>query len=827
MTKKTFFSFLVLLLTCTLYSCSNLNFNLPPGLKGDDGDSSYEVWKQQVEAGNVNWPKDKVTIADFLVWIKGEKGDKGQNGKSAYELWKELISKGDVPNPHNPSEKWLKERNTEADFWDFITGRDGKTPHIGDNGNWWIGNVDTGVPARGKDGKDGKDGLSAYEIWKKEVLEGRIAWDKDRVEVEHFFQFLKGKDGKDGKDGITPHIGENGNWWIGNVDTGVPARGEDGRDGYSGKSAYELWKQDLKEGKIKDPNTGLPWPPNEDTQEDFWRFLKGKKGDKGNDGVDGQSAYELWVEMVKKQELDDPRNPGQKWPVTEITEVDFYKFLMGKDGKNGTNGTNGKDGLTAYQLWVKDLADRADGPNPMKDHRTGKVWPKDKNTLQDFWEFLRGKDGKDGADGKPGEPGKPGAKVEVISGVPNVIAQYSQAEYGEYIETTTGGVKYIVYDESGNPAPEATVKGLPGLPNQDKVYTANDQGEIFVPKEDLPWIHDLQSRWGATKEVVIKGKPGKASATNTYVPNRMKTRLIVVGPDDTTVDENKPLLTQNHVLTFRIQRQIGPNDPWTDLPSYLPAVTEIEFAAYRTTDRNPNTIQESQELVVAKRTTDFFKVEPRRYMKQNNYQFMNGYSAYWDNQTNYFTVKQKTKYYGELVQWKGVCEMAPYQAPPMLKCITLHNEQTTINGDAKFFLKATGQFHYDEIDYKKHYKKFLVKSTTGSGNDEVVILSPVLMPEDEAKKLAATYIRFEFTTQAGLQVAESNKNPSAPIGNTGYEANTVYLNSKFYVKSLHSHIYYQSLYYGKIVPNGTAPNSYKVERDKTTLRDPQVTYNAN
>ena len=29
--------------------------------------------------------------------------------------------------------------------------------------------------------------------------------------------------GTDGKDGITPHIGENGNWWIGETDTGVAA----------------------------------------------------------------------------------------------------------------------------------------------------------------------------------------------------------------------------------------------------------------------------------------------------------------------------------------------------------------------------------------------------------------------------------------------------------------------------------------------------------------------------------------------------------------------------------------------------------------------------
>lgn len=30
-----------------------------------------------------------------------------------------------------------------------------------------------------------------------------------------------------GWEGIIPHIGANGNWWIGDVDTGKPSRGED------------------------------------------------------------------------------------------------------------------------------------------------------------------------------------------------------------------------------------------------------------------------------------------------------------------------------------------------------------------------------------------------------------------------------------------------------------------------------------------------------------------------------------------------------------------------------------------------------------------------
>lgn len=45
----------------------------------------------------------------------------------------------------------------------------------------------------------------------------------------------KGKDGADGKpgaagaDGVTPHIGDNGNWYIGDDDTGKPSRGEQGQ----------------------------------------------------------------------------------------------------------------------------------------------------------------------------------------------------------------------------------------------------------------------------------------------------------------------------------------------------------------------------------------------------------------------------------------------------------------------------------------------------------------------------------------------------------------------------------------------------------------------
>ena len=87
-------------------------------------------------------------------------------------------------------------------------GLNGITPHIGENGNWWIGTTDTCVHAQGAKGEQGENGL-------------------------------------------TPYIGANGNWFVGDVDLGVKAQGEqgiqgvqgekgaDGKDGADGKSAYE------------------------------------------------------------------------------------------------------------------------------------------------------------------------------------------------------------------------------------------------------------------------------------------------------------------------------------------------------------------------------------------------------------------------------------------------------------------------------------------------------------------------------------------------------------------------------------------------------------
>ena len=608
-TKKKCKIYVLSVLLCTFFfSCSSIDFELPQGPQGTNGKSAYEIWKEEVETGHINWPSTQVDLADFLVYIKGEKGDKGKDGMSAYDQWKILITQGNVTNPHDPSLIWPSSKNTEADFWDFLSGRDGESPHIGENGNWYIGNKDTKIKAIGKDGKDGingKDGFSAYELWKQSVADGNINWPKNQTTMEHFFLYLKGKDGENG---ITPHVGENGNWYIGNHDTNFPAqgqKGENGKDGASpyigpngnwwintsdtkikaqgekgvnGASAYELWVNDVKNDKIKDKNNSA-WSKDKITMADFYTYLSGTNGN------NGKSAYELWKETVGTGNMNDPKNPGQKWPSDKVSEYDFFNYLAGKDGINGSNG------LSAHELWKNDLAKFCGTTDALIDHKNGGVWDCEKNTLKDFYDYLHGKDGKDGEDGKdgkPGEPGKPGTEVTIIKGIPNVIAQYSQSEYGEYVRTTDGGVLYKVYDETGQIAPKAQVKGMPGI-NAEKTYITNENGEFIVPKEDLPEIQDINLRWGTVKEVTLAGKTPQESAKNTYVPNRVRMRMIL--------RDNSNSLYDYQYLYFYIQRKVNPEDQWQNIPSYLPNSGSRNLDAYRVSDKNnPNSILPDKKL---------------------------------------------------------------------------------------------------------------------------------------------------------------------------------------------------------------------------------------
>ena len=136
--------------------------------------------------------------------VQGPKGDTGAQGPQGLQGLQGIPGeKGDTGEKGDPGEPGA-------------AGKDGITPTIGANGNWFLGSTDTGKPSRGATGAPGADG--------KDGAAGTPGKD--------------GKDGTNGTNGITPTIGANGNWFLGSTDTGKPSRGATGAKGDPGAAGY-------------------------------------------------------------------------------------------------------------------------------------------------------------------------------------------------------------------------------------------------------------------------------------------------------------------------------------------------------------------------------------------------------------------------------------------------------------------------------------------------------------------------------------------------------------------------------------------------------------
>jgi len=149
-----------------------------------------------------------------------------------------------------------------------------------------------GTPGRdGKDGEDGRDGVD-------------------------------GQDGADGQHGITPHIGDNDNWWIDDVDTGIPARGvngQDGRDGVDGQHG-------------RDGTDGADGQPGRDGA-DGRDGIDGQKGEKGDPGTFNSSSIFIW--KTSQQTLAPAPLAGAQGDAVEFTDFDNYGTAL-----SFTNSTN-------------------------------------------------------------------------------------------------------------------------------------------------------------------------------------------------------------------------------------------------------------------------------------------------------------------------------------------------------------------------------------------------------------------------------------------------------------------------------------------------------
>lgn len=209
--------------------------------------------------------------------------------------------------------------------------RDGLTPFIGQNENWWIGDTDTGVPAKGT--------------------------------------------GTAGKDGTTPIINDLGNWQIGIIDTGVKAQGQDGKDGINGVD--------------------------------------------GVNGTDGKSAYQIAVEKGFV-------GTEQEW-LDSLVGKDGTDGLDGKDGVNGKDGINGIDGKSAYQIAV------------------------DKGFIGTEEQWLASLKGKDGVDGKDGTAGlAPKVYHADLSKNGNLLEIWLDGVRAQYIYRDSTSISFNIFTSGSN-----------------------------------------------------------------------------------------------------------------------------------------------------------------------------------------------------------------------------------------------------------------------------------------------------------------------------------------------------------------------------------------
>ncbi len=152
-------------------------------------------------------------------------------------------------------------------------------------------------------GEDLPRGKSAYEIAKENGFDG--------TEAEWLLS-LKGKPGENGlpgvngEDGETPYVGDNGNWYIGENDTGKPSRGAKGEPGADGVTPTF----GIESVETGEPGTDAEVTMTGDAPNHGLRFViprgnKGAKGDIGSPGAKGDKG-----EPGAKGDKGDKGSPG-------------------------------------------------------------------------------------------------------------------------------------------------------------------------------------------------------------------------------------------------------------------------------------------------------------------------------------------------------------------------------------------------------------------------------------------------------------------------------------------------------------------------------------
>jgi hypothetical protein len=659
--------------------------------------------------------------------IEMPKGPAGPAGASAYEVWVQAVEDGIID--------WDKDRIDLNNYFLYL---------------------------KGKNGAPGKD---AYQLWLEEVAKGiddphntGQPWPGDKTTIQDFWYFLTGAKGQDGS---TPVIGGNGNWFIDGKDTGIPAKGKDGAPGKDGSvvtiGSNGNWLIDGKDTGIR---------------------AFGKDGAPGKDGsvvtIGGNGNWLIDGKDTGIPAKGENGVPGKDGSVVTIGSNGNW-FIDGKDTGIPVRGDTGTQGQSAYELWVEEVKKGTlDDP-----HNPGQKWPSGKTTTQDFWEFLRGEDGRDGQAG--GETGRPGEDIKIIPGKPNVIPQYVNQSYNEFVRWEDGGAGYIVYDNTGVPAAGAKVKGLPGVKDPDKEYTADTEGFFIVPKEDLPENEDISLRRGVTASVTYHGQAtGEVSAPNTYVPNRMYVRLR---------SQNTPVIngTNMKFLPVIVERKTD-GGAWQAIPSYLGDLRQRVIAYSLDNPNDPASYNESSaKYSVSYNTLSETDFDISLTTTPLNVHRLRKKAAYyptpedaWDGQEHYYTLVLDS-YYGEKPRIDAVIKMAPVQAMPMIKSANAYGYNT----GAGYFGRIEGELDITgtAIDNSLLFKETLKEEpkTTGGGL-AYTYYSPEADDPGVYNNAEQFTVRFRTTTN-------SSYDSSPGISGPQFSLTTPYIESSVILECTSSYFY--------------------------------------
>ena len=304
------------------------------------------------------------------------------------------------------------------------SGKDGGTPHIGDNGNWYLGDVDTGNPSRGETGPAGYTPVRGTDYWTEAdqnaiVSQAVTQIQPDISELKSDLSDLAPAGAAVGQLFRVAAISEDGKYTMEPVDmldvrvngesivqdgvANIPTADVDlygvlkiGNANQSGLSIYNnrLVVESCATSQITNRSTSVrPIVPNNldiavkaamcDGKGAAWTAdeqaaARERMGIHGQPGADGRSLEFVW--------------DGTRLGVRVQGESTYqYAELKGADGAPGADGADGADGKSLEFNWSgTQLGVRVAG------------------TSNYTYVDLKGATGEPGADGAPGAPGADG-----------------------------------------------------------------------------------------------------------------------------------------------------------------------------------------------------------------------------------------------------------------------------------------------------------------------------------------------------------------------------------------------------------------------------------